>query len=374
MLLHEFLSTNREDLIDTCRVKVAARRAPRPTEAELEHGIPLFLEQLIEMLKDQNPASPQPMVSTAKQHGAELLDKGFTVAQVIHDYGDLCQAITELAADEDAPITPREFGALNRSLDDAIAAAVTEHARQREETIKEEESEDADLRSAFLAHELRNALNTALLSFEVLKRGSVAINGATGAVHDRSLKRVRTLVDDALAEVRLDAGARIEEIEIRRFIEEVEIAAMLEADALTVGLTIVPVDPDLTVRGDPQILAAVLANLLQNALKFTRENGGHEVTLRVRHDDDSVFFDVEDECGGLPPGKAEELLRPFEQRGADRSGLGVGLTICHRGVEANDGKLHVRNIPDKGCVFTVELSRDPDGRDGRRRAQRVQQA
>lgn len=358
MRLHEFLTANEEGLVASCRAKVAERRAPRPTEAELEHGIPLFLEQLIGMLREEDTGVPGPaMVSTATRHGAELLDKGFTVSQVVHDYGDLCQAITELAAEEDAPITAREFGALNRSLDDAIAAAVTEHARQREEAIKEEEVEDADLRAAFLAHELRNALNTALLSFEVIKRGSVAINGATSAIHDRSLRRVRALVDDALAEVRLAAGAKIEEMDVPRFIEDVENAAMLEADALTVGLAVASVDPDLTVRGDPYILASVLANLLQNAFKFTRENGGDEVTLRVRHDADSVFFDVEDECGGLPPGKAEELRRPFEQWGEDRSGLGVGLTICHRGVEANDGELHVRNIPGKGCVFTVELPR-----------------
>lgn len=357
MQLHEFLSTNRENLVDSCRAKVATRRAPRPTEAELEHGIPLFLEQLIGMLQDHDTASPQPMVSTATQHGAELLNQGFTVAQVIHDYGDLCQAITELAAEEDAPITAWEFGALNRSLDDAIAAAVTEHSRQREEAIREDEVEDADLRAAFLAHELRNALNTALLSFEVIKRGSVAINGATSAVHDHSLRRVRALVDDALAEVRLAVGAKMEEIDVARFIEEVEVAAMLEADALTVGLTVVPVDPEITVRGDPYILASVVTNLLQNAFKFTRENGRDEVTLRVRHDAGSVFFDVEDQCGGLPPGKAEELLRPFEQRGANRIGLGVGLTICHRGVEAHDGALHIRNMPDKGCVFTVALPR-----------------
>lgn len=297
------------------------------------------------------------MVSTATQHGAELLHEGITVAQVIHDYGDLSQAITELAAEKDAPITPREFGALNRSLDDAIAAAVTEHARQREDAI-EEDAEDTEQRSAFLVHELRNALNTALLSFEVIKRGDVGVNGATSAVHDRSLRRIRTLVDDTLAEVRLDAGARIEEIDVPRFIEEVEVAAMLEAGALTVGLTVVPVDPDLTVRADPQILAAVLANLLQNALKFTRENGGDEVTLRVRHDADSVFFDVEDECGGLPPGEAEELLRPFEQRGADRSGLGVGLTICHRGVEANGGRFVSCSEIFLDVVETFQRQRD----------------
>jgi hypothetical protein len=70
-----------------------------------------------------------------------------------------------------------------------------------------------------------------------------------------------------------------------------------------------------------------------------------------------VLIDVEDECGGLPPGKAEDLFRPFEQRGADKSGLGLGLSISMKGVRANGGEIRVRNLPGKGCTFTVDLPR-----------------
>ena len=356
-MLYHFLTTNKQELIERCRAKVAARRAPRPTEAELEHGIPLFLQQLIEMLQARLSSSPPFMLSTATQHGDELLQQGFTVAQVIHDYGDLCQAITELAAEREAPITPQEFGALNRCLDDAIAAAVTEHARQREQGIEAGGAHDAEVRLASLAHELRNLLNTALLSFEVIKRGSVAINGTTSALHDRALRGLRSLIDNTLAEVRLSVGVHREQIHLGRFIEDIELAAALEANAFSVRLSVLPVDPSLAVHADRQILAAVVANLLQNAFKFTRENGHADVSLRVHQTADRVFIDVEDECGGLPAGRPEELLRPFEQRGADRRGIGLGLTICQRGVEANDGVLHVRDFPGKGCLFTVELAR-----------------
>ena len=54
---------------------------------------------------------------TAVRHGNELLLKGFTVDQVVHDYGDLCQAVTELAIELDTPITNKEFHSLNRCLD-----------------------------------------------------------------------------------------------------------------------------------------------------------------------------------------------------------------------------------------------------------------
>ena len=75
-----------------------------------------------------------------------------------------------------------------------------------------------------------------------------------------------------------------------------------------------------------------VTNLLQNAFKFTRAPG--HVWLRTRATADRVFIDIEDECGGLPPGQAAELFRPFEQRSTDRSGLGLGLSISRKAVES----------------------------------------
>ena len=71
---------------------------------------------------------------------------------------------------------------------------------------------------------------------------------------------------------------------------------------------------------------------------------------------DRVLIEVEDECGGLP-GDTINLFRPFEQRGADRSGLGLGLAYSRWAVEANRGRIYARSIPGKGCVFTVDLPR-----------------
>jgi signal transduction histidine kinase len=115
------------------------------------------------------------------------------------------------------------------------------------------------------------------------------------------------------------------------------------------------IEPTVTIEGDRQILAAAVSNLLQNAFKFSREHG--HVSLTARATADRVLVDVEDECGGLPPGKAEELFRTFEQRGADRSGVGLGLSISRRAAEAHGGELRVRDVPGKGCVFTLDLPR-----------------
>jgi signal transduction histidine kinase len=95
--------------------------------------------------------------------------------------------------------------------------------------------------------------------------------------------------------------------------------------------------------------------LLQNAFKFTRPRTA--VTLRARATTDRVLIEIEDECGGLPEGSVTELFQPFEQRGSDRTGLGLGLAISRWGAVANDGQIHARTLAERGCVFTVELPR-----------------
>src|SRR6185503_20822646 len=154
----------------------------------------LFLTQLSETLRlemTETPFSGTAIGSSALKHGAELRALGFNISQVVHDYGDICQAITEVAVEEHVPVTTEEFHTLNRCLDTAIAEAVTEHARITAESRATEESE----RSGQLAHEIRDILSTALLSFQTLKRGTVAINGSTGTVLGRSLMSLRDLVD-----------------------------------------------------------------------------------------------------------------------------------------------------------------------------------
>jgi signal transduction histidine kinase len=357
-MLADFVARYREIIIARSQARVAGRACPRPTEVELENGIPVFLDQLTAALRRATRSDAihevhhEDIDATSTRYGGELLRMGLTIAQVVHDYGDVCQAITELAILHEASIGAGEFQTLNLCLDDAIAAAVTEFARQRERHILEEGTE----RLGILAHELRNSISTAMLSFESMKSGLVTVTGSTGLVHHRSLMKLRDLVDRSLAEVRLDAGIeRLERIAVTELVEELEISAILQARPRNLHFSVTPIGPDVTIEGDRQIVAAALANLLQNAFKFTPAHG--HVSLAARATADRVLFEIEDECGGLPPGKAEELFRPFEQRSADRTGVGLGLTICQRAAKANHGEIGVRDMPGKGCVFTLDLPR-----------------
>jgi signal transduction histidine kinase len=375
-MLQEFLSKNRDALIARCRSKGVVRRAPRATDQDLWYGIPLFLDQLVKTLqREQTSGAPEagkvifmasaihttPRPSdigrTAAQHGNELLRTGFTVDQVVHDYGDLCQAVTEMAMEQGTAVTADEFHTLNRCLDEAIADAVTEFGRQRDQFTADESTRAMNERLGFLAHELRNLIGNALMAFTVIKKGHVGVAGATGAMLDRSLIGLRDLIDRTLVEVRLTAGIpdRRERIGMAAFIAEVQVAAAIEAAARDLELVVAPIEEGLAVEGDRQILAGAVANLLQNAVKFTRPRSRISLTAYCRAD--RVLIDVEDECGGLSEGNSEAIFRPFEQGNAGRTGLGLGLPISRRGVEANGGKLYVRSIPGAGCVFTVDLPR-----------------
>ncbi len=302
----------------------------------------------------QPDTQPTGIDRSAIQHGGELLRTGFTVEQVVHDYGDLCQALTELAHDKNELISVDEFHTFNRCLDGAIANAVGEYGRQRDNSISDAGTQTLNERLGWLTHELRNLLNTATLAYAAIKGGHGAVTGATGAVLDRSLDGLRNLIDRALVDVRLRAGLdphhKLTPLDL--VLEEVRVAAQLDASAKKIAFTM-SVEAGLEVTVDRQLLSSALANLLQNAFKFTHSGGSVFLTARVAAG--HVLIEVADQCGGLPPGRAESLFLPFEQRGSDRSGLGLGLSISRRCIEANGGTLKVRDVPGTGCVFTIDL-------------------
>jgi CheY-like chemotaxis protein len=197
-----------------------------------------------------------------------------------------------------------------------------------------------------------------MLSFASIKRGDVATRGSTSAMLDRSLFRLQTLIDQSLADVRLDAGLlNLVRVPVWEIIEEAEIGAMLIAQAKGLHFEVSSVDRSVIVEADRPILAAALANLLQNAFKFTRP--GCTVKLRATTSGARVLIEVEDQCGGLPAGATERLLKPFVQKGPDRTGLGLGLSICLKAVKMMAGELHIRDLPGHGCVFTIDLPKRP---------------
>jgi signal transduction histidine kinase len=355
-MLYEFVLTHRDEIVARARLLVQARSAPRPLSPEIEEGVPLFLSHLAESLRARGERSVEQehiRKETAARHGSELLRQGFTVAQVVHDYGAVCQAVTDLAAGCLEPIAAEEFAALNLYLDEAIADAVTEFLRVRELVLAKEERD----RLGVFGHEMRNLISTAMISFEMIQSGTVPLRGSSATMHARALRALQVLTDRSLSEIRISAGTvRLERLHLAELVEEIEITALVDAQNRSLDLTVEKVPRELVVNADRHLLASAITNLLQNAFKFSAP-GGH-VRLRVAALAESpalLRIEVEDQCGGLPSGNPEELFRLYEQRGVNRSGMGLGLAISRKAVEANGGRLSMRDLPGHGCVFTVDL-------------------
>jgi signal transduction histidine kinase len=349
-MLVQFIVANREAIIARTRARAAKRLAPQATEGELATGVPLFLDQLLATLRQAPSAVPGAMEASAASHGAALLGRGYTVAQVVHDYSDVCEVISQLAHETGAAITAEEFHTLSLLLDNAIAAAVTEYSRLRDVTASAGETE----RLGVFAHELRNQLASAVLAFHAIRSGKTPTGGSVASVLARSLQIMTSLISRTLVEVRLDSGiTRHQRTSVRNLVEEAEVGGTMEAEVHRVSLRVEPIDPAIAVDADPQVLAGALTNLLQNAFKFTHAGG--RVSVRAAMIDARVQIEIEDECGGLPPGKLEELFEAFAQRGKNRTGLGLGLFISRRGIAACGGELRVRDVAGRGCVFTIDL-------------------
>jgi hypothetical protein len=212
-MLHEFLTSNRQELIRRCRTKDAKRCEPTGTPAAIDHGVPLFLQQLVETLRfeettssrgdaDPNPTpAPTDIGRAAAVHGAELLRLGYSVDQVVHDYGGVCQSVTALAVEQNIPISTDEFRTLNRCLDDAIADAVAAFGCARE-TLIVREAESLQHRLAIFVAEHRRLVDIINHSFSAIKTGNIGLNGATGTLLIHAVDELRTLVERTLPEIR----------------------------------------------------------------------------------------------------------------------------------------------------------------------------
>jgi len=353
MALREFLLDHRALIETQCRETLLNEAAPKPSEAELERGIPIFMNQLIDLYSRTEKGKEVEIGRTAAEYGAQLFRLGFTISEVVHGYGAFCQVVTKLAGELKMSITAREFEVLNRSLDVAIAEAVTEYEHQRDQDLSQQNID----RLGSFAHELGNALGTATISFDLIRMGTVGSGGQTAAALNRSLMRMNTLIERALSEVRLKAGAAPipERLCLGDVLDEITPSLIHESERRGVKVDL-EVDRELAIESDEQLLLSIFYNLLQNAIKYSPD-GGRVIVRSLVADEKRFAIEVEDQCGGLPPGNPEELFHPFVRRNQRKPGVGLGLALVARSVKVLGGEVGVRNLPGKGCIFTVDLPR-----------------
>jgi hypothetical protein len=195
-MLDKFIIAERREILSRTKSRVVLRTGSKP---DLPDGIPAFLDQLVTALRlaDSTDTIDHDRIrESAGKHGDALLRMGFSVEEVVHEYGDVCQTITELAIEREVRVPTAEFRVMNLCLDDAIAEAVTEFAARRELANANPGTEALGK----LAHELRHLLATVKTSFDIIKRGQVAPGGSTGKLLERSLLALGALIERAIAD------------------------------------------------------------------------------------------------------------------------------------------------------------------------------
>ena len=324
---------------------IAAAMLPR---AELLDHIPAFVDELIRALHPDAMSLP-PMSANAEEHGEQRLGLGFDVAEVIREYGMLHECILQIAREAELVISPREHEVIVKWLNVGIADAVAQYVKQRDLELQRQNSEHL----GFIAHELRNPLGSVKMAFGRLRRSELT-QSRTVEMVERGLRRMGEMIDGALSHASLRMGVvpRLAPLALRNFLHEIESDAAIEAQ--TKGIEIVVLAPeDLIVEADPRLLRSAVSNLLHNAVKFSQERS--KVVVSAARSEGRLMIEVMDACGGLPPGKVEELFNPLVQRSDNRSGFGLGLGIALQAAEAHNGTVRVRDQPGKGCVFIVDL-------------------
>lgn len=216
-MLYEFLTSNRGELIARCREKVAARFQPTELPAAIDHGVPLFLQQLADILHVEQltperseagtEAAPSrtPIGRAAALHGADLLRRGFTVDQVVHAYGDVCQSITDMAVEQKKAFSSDEFRTLNRCLDDAIADAVTSYGSARQIGLNQQAELLHESLNSF-SDQQRQLISTAIQAYNAIKTGNIGLTGATGALLIHALESLQALAERTVPEIRLSSA------------------------------------------------------------------------------------------------------------------------------------------------------------------------
>jgi signal transduction histidine kinase len=353
MNLAELLVTRGDEILAQWKTQVSGSLHPEAMPyLQLIDQLPAFLSEIAEAVRD---LESQDASRVAAEHGEQRLGLGFSLDGVVREYGALRDAILAVARQEQINVREAERDVLFGCIINGIASAVSEYQRQRDAELQRHMNEHF----AFIAHELRNPLGSALAALGMLERkGQLNMSERFALVLNRSLTRMHELIDSTLRTAQLATTVHLqrEPVRLTTLLEDMEISAAASAEERQITLTL-EVEDDVTINVDQRLVRSALTNLVRNAVKFSHAGG--TVTVRARGGAERVVIEVEDCCGGLPPGMVQRAFAPFAQLGADRSGFGLGLAIAKQAADAHQGVIRVQDLPGKGCVFALELPISP---------------
>lgn len=358
MTLHQALATHRDKVVQRWKDLVRGTLVSEDMSTiELVDHMPEFVDELVAALRadvglpSKGPELQPDASSSAVEHGEQRLRLGFSLESVVREYGALRDAIMATATEQGAEINLRELNVLFNGIVTGIAHAVSEYARQRDVELVRQSNEHF----AFIAHELRNPLSSATMAVHILKEsGQLSADDRSVHMLEKNLQRTAELIDQTLQFARVASGIQLRRgwTTLKELFDDAVLGTASEAEIRKVTLQVV-IENDARINADIRLVRSALGNLLRNGVKYTA--AGSLLVLRGNIVDGRAVIEVEDCCGGLPPGKVEKAFAPFVRLDAGQGGFGLGLAIAKQAADAHGGSIRVQNLPGKGCIFVLEL-------------------
>ena len=341
---------------DQVRQLPCAKHLDTPT---LNDHIPGLLNELAAALKARSDETiPEALCEgTPPAHGAQRVQDGFDIEEVVAEYNILRGCIHDLAESNNLNLQGKPFHIINRVLDEAIGLAVQTYATQRAMEVQQRREEYL----SFVAHDLRTPLNAISLAGRVLERNSADESGGSENVQmlktlRRNVQHLQTLVSKVIEEntnLETEIGIKLERREFDLWPLVEELIHDLHPVAGTSSTHLINrVPDDLVVYADAGLLRRVFQNLIANAINYTPRG---EVIIEAKEvDHNGVEVSVIDDGAGIP---AERLEKVFDISETDplKEGTGLGLAIVKTFIEAHGGEVTVKSQEGVGSRFRFTL-------------------
>lgn len=345
--LADFIATRKSRIIGRWKERVVERLAVDLEHSELIDHLPDFLDDVVLALRD--PEGSWPSTESARRHGQMRMRAGIDIGAMTEEMSLITEVASELAGEEGVSMERDDFRRLVRVVSRGTAASVTAYATMRDAEMAKQATEHF----SFLAHELRTPLQTAQMATQLLEGASEKQRDRYVRKLERAIAQMMGLVNGVLDRMRSAGTIRPDpqRVSSRSLVNRActDLSDHAEARGLSIERHVQDFDLDV----DPGVFLSALTNLVKNATQFTPEGGS--IKVRARQESGRALFEVEDECGGMPPELPPRLFQPFVQADADKGGFGLGLTIVKQAAEAHGGAVRVANRPGEGCTFVLDV-------------------
>jgi signal transduction histidine kinase/CheY-like chemotaxis protein len=367
--------------------------AEQPNAQRVHHDVVVdhlceLLSKLAEALQASSDDQTNQHCLPALIHGEQRWETGWSLPEVVRDFQILRLVVLDFLEDAlDRPLRGREVQAIGLALDEAITASIVSYINQRDDALREADTERADAEKeiqkrlaeqaaalqeadrrkneflAMLSHELRNPLAPIRNAAHILglKESADAELQWVREVIERQVHQLNRMVDDLLDVSRITQG------KVKLETDSVQLATVIAAALESSGSIIatrrhhlnVDCPPEsLWVQGDLSRLIQVVANLLNNAAKYTEVGG--QIWLTVKRENNEAVIAVRDTGIGIPPALLAHVFEPFIQEDRlpdrDNGGLGIGLALVRSLVDLHGGRVQAFSAgPGQGSEFVVHL-------------------